>query len=209
MLVAVLFLLRVAASFVLIRHGLQASYFAAPQWTQPTVSRIDARLSFGGENDTDLPALSAVWQGYAPVQSGVDRQAFYLRGKGVTAELWVDGLQAVHLEPGAEEEIERAPWAAAMHHLIVRMTAAPGHSPQFDAGFVMTDGTKMPFGENAVLVKPAPAWRVAVDRRLRPLSTLLDGLLLAILAWGAWWTFPLAWRHLMRAVDFIVPPEEQ
>jgi hypothetical protein len=195
---ALLLLLKLAVSFVVLRHGLQASYFAAPQWKEPTVSRIDARVSLGRQGDPVVPALSAVWQGYAPVRSGADRQAFYLRGNGVTAELWVDGFQAVHLEPLAEEEIQRvAGSAAAVHRLVVRMTAPPGHSPQFDAGFV-TDGAMVPFEENDVLVRPAPPWRIALDRAVRPLSPWLDGLLVALLAWIAW-----------HVVDFMVPPEEQ
>jgi hypothetical protein len=197
-LVTVLLLLtRLAVSYALIRHGLQATYFAAPQWTGATVSRIEPRLSFRRDSDANPQAFSAVWQGYIPARSAVDRQAFYLRGNGVTAELWVDGLQAVHLDPTAEEEIQWVAWPAATHHLIVRMTALPGHSPQFDAGLV-GDGAMVPFDENTVLVKPAPSWRIAGDRGLRPLIPWIDVLLVILLAWGAW-----------RVVDFMVPPEEQ
>ena len=196
--VALLVLLRGAAFLVAVPHGLQASYFSAPQWAQPMAARIDGRVSFGRENDPQVPALSVVWQGYMPARSGVDRQAFYLRGSGVTAELWVDGLQVVHLEPAAAEEVQHAPWPAALHRLIVRMTTTPDRPPQFDAGFVTTDGTRVPFDENRVLVKPASSWRVAADGVFWPLIPWLNGFLLVFLAWGAW-----------RAVDFMVPPEEQ
>ena len=198
LLVAALFLLlKVTVSFVVIPHGLQTSYFAAPQWKQPTGSRIDARVSVGRAGDPVVPGLSVAWQGYTSARTGVERQAFYLRGKGVTAELWVDGFQVVHLEPAADEEIQRVAWSAAMHRLIVRMSASPGTAAQFDAGF-MTDGAMTPFGDDVVLLKPAPSWRVTLDRAARPLSPWIDVLLAALLAWIAW-----------GVVDFMVPPEEQ
>jgi len=197
-LVAVLLLvLKVAVSLVVIPRGLQASYFAAPQWKEPTVSRIDARVSVGREGDPVMAGRSATWQGSVPPRSGVDCQAFYLRGKDVTAELWVDGFQAVHLEPAANEEIQRVAWSAAMHRLIVRMSSSGDVSPQFDAGFITT-GAMTPFSEDVVLLKPAPAWRVVLDRAARPLTPWIDVLLAALLAWIAW-----------GVVDFMVPPEEQ
>jgi hypothetical protein len=192
-----LLLLKVAVSFVMLPHGLQVTYFAAPEWKEPASSKIDARVSVGKEGDPAVPARSASWQGYASVRANADRQALYLRGKGVTAELWVDGFQVVHLDPAKEEEIQEVAWSAATHRLIVRMTASPDQSPQFDAGFV-TDGAMVPFDEHSVLVRPAPSWRIAVDRAAWPLVPWLNAVLVALFAWIAW-----------RLVDFMVPPEEQ
>ena len=197
-LVAVLLLvLKAFVPYMAVSRGLQAKYFAAPEWQEPALSRIDARVSLGREGDPVMAGRSVTWQGYLPARAGVDRQAFYLRGKDVTAELWIDGFQVVHLEPSAREEIQRVAWSAAMHRLIVRMSASPGNPPEFDAGLITT-GAMTPFSDDVVLLKPAPAWRVAVDRAAHPLGPWIDVLLAALLAWIAW-----------GVVDFMVPPEEQ
>ena len=85
-------------------------------------TRIDRQLDFGGPGRPEFPLyffndvarfnslqpgepdrgdrpFSVTWQGYVRAPRAEDRRQFYLRGTGVTAELWVDGAQTVHLVP--------------------------------------------------------------------------------------------------------------
>ena len=96
----------------------------------------------GGTNTAGRATLpfSVAWQGYVPAMHAEDRRTFYLRGKRVNAELWVDGAQTVHLEPDVEEAVDRARWPAGLRHLTVRLSSTEGASPQFEAGFIDGNG---------------------------------------------------------------------
>src|SRR5215212_4861917 len=119
--VAALVVLKLLAGALSVERGLEADYFGNPEWVPPvqrstefrsaSFTRIDRRLAFSTGDAPDFPLFffaapdrarlpfSVTWQGYMEAKSGDDRQKFYLRGKGLTAELWVDGAQTVRKDP--------------------------------------------------------------------------------------------------------------
>jgi hypothetical protein len=200
-----LFMLKLlAAAFILVERGFEADYFSNRQWTPPSFQRIDRRLVF------DVPPakeFSVAWRGYARAPRTEDRRAFYLRGTDVDAELWVDGVQTVHLEPTAKEAVDRARWPAGLRRLTVRLSVAAGDNRPFEAGFIGADGDRTPFGAANVTVRPYPQWRLYSDRIVGFVSTLVDTFL-AIVLCGA---FLLArpWIGIRKAIDFLVPPEAE
>jgi hypothetical protein len=184
-LITVLLILKLLTGFVLsVERGLEADYFSNAHWTPPvSLTRIDRRLVFRGTNAAGRETLpfSVAWQGYVPATHAEDRRTFYLRGKGVNAELWVDGAQTVHLEPEVEEAVDRARWPAGLRHLTVRLSSAAGASPQFEAGFIDGNGQKHPLGAANVVTKPYPQWRLVADRIIGFVGRAIDGLFLAVL----------------------------
>ncbi len=169
---------------VSVEHGLEADYFANARWAPPaSLTRIDRRLVFRGTNPSgrDTAPFSVTWQGYVPATHAEDRRTFYLRGKAVTAELWVDGGQTVHLEAGTEEAADRARWPAGLRHLTVRLSTTEGNSPQFEAGFVGADGSKHPLGAANIVTRPYPQWRLSADLIFGVLGRAIDGFFLAVL----------------------------
>src|SRR5712691_7585430 len=123
-----------------------------------------------------------VMRGYFWVRRPQDRQNFYLAGKGVTGELWIDRTQAVRLEPPSNETIARAPWPSGMRRLTIRLSGSSER--RVEAGLVDASGRKMPFDEADVFARPVGAWRMAVDRTTHAATTLIDAALLTILAWS-------------------------
>ena len=174
-------------------------------------TRIDRRLDFGGPdglgfplyffndaarfnfyqpsepNREDLP-FSVTWQGYVRAARAEDRRQFYLRGTGVTAELWVDGAQTVHLDPSASDAFDRALWPAGVRHLTVRLNVPAGVSRRFEAGYVDPDGRQIPFDAKNIAARSYSRWRLFADEGVRLVSRIIDALLLAVLAVVFAWT---------------------
>jgi dolichyl-phosphate-mannose-protein mannosyltransferase len=167
-------------------------------------TRIDRQIAFGGTDRPDFPLyffndserfnfynwgepdraklpFSVTWQGYVSAPRAEDRRQFYLRGNGVTAELWVDGAQAVHLDPTAEAAFEWARWPAGLRQLTVRVSVPDGASRQFEAGFVDAEGKQTPFDDTNLIARPYPGWRVTAGRIVRFVSRMIDVLLIALL----------------------------
>lgn len=184
-------------------------------------TRIDGRLVFGAPGSPDLPLyffndssrfnffqpgepdrntlpFSATWKGHVWSRAAEDRRALYLRGRGVTAELWVDGAQMVRLEPPAEEALERARWPAGMRRLIVRVSSQPGGGRQFEAGFVDGNGTKTPFSQSELVTRAFAPWRIVSDRIVRFLSVAIDAVLIAMLIYCGGMTLFRAGMRLRR-----------
>jgi hypothetical protein len=184
-LITVLLIGKLLASFVFsVERGLEADYFSNAHWTPPvSFTRIDRRLVF---RDTDAAGrdarpFSVAWQGYVRATRAEDRRTFYLRGKSVSAELWVDGAQAVHLESGADEAVDRAQWPAGFRHLTVRLSGAGDASPEFEAGYIDGDGRKHPLGVANAVTRPYPQWRLIADRIFAFIWRSVDGLFLTVL----------------------------
>ncbi len=173
--------------------------FRSREWT-----RIDRRLAFGEPGSPDLPLyffndhtrfnfyrpgdpdrgklpFSATWRGYVWARDAEDRRTFYLHGKGVHAELWVDEAQTVGLDPASEEAVDRTRWPAGMRRLTVRVSSPYGGGREFEAGFMDARGKKTPFDESDVLPKPFARWRMVADRIIRVSSKVVDMVLLAML----------------------------
>jgi hypothetical protein len=174
-------------------------------------TRIDRRLDFGGPgrpglpvyffndvarfnfyqrgepNRDDLP-FSVTWQGYMRAPRAEDRRQFYLRGTGVTAELWVDGAQTVRLDPTGPDAFDRALWPAGVRHLTVRLSMPSGAPRRFEAGYVDSDGRQIPFDATNIAARPYPRWRLSADGVVRFVSRIIDVLLLAVLFGVFAWT---------------------
>ncbi|MSO55915.1 MAG: hypothetical protein EXQ55_03195 [Acidobacteria bacterium] len=186
-----------------------------------TFTRIDRRLEFGAPGSPDLPLyffndstrfnfyqpgepdrgklpFSATWNGYVWSRAAEDRRTFYLRGKGVTAELWVDGAQAVRLEPPAEEALDRARWPAGMRRLTVRVSSQSGGGRRFEAGFVDAKGTKTPFSQSELTTRAFAPRRIIIDRTGRFLGVAIDAVLIAMLVYCAGMTLFSAGMRLRR-----------
>jgi hypothetical protein len=211
----------VAGLGVSIERGLEADYFANPQWAPPverstdfhsrSFTRIDRRLDFGGPDGAGFPVyffndaarfnfyqrgepdrgdlpFSVTWQGYVRAPRAEDRRQFYLRGTGVTAELWADGAQAVHLDPTASDAFDGALWPAGVRHLTIRLSVPAGASRRFEAGYVDSDGKQIPFDATNIAARPYPRWRFSADVGVRFVSRIIDALLLVVLAGMFAWT---------------------
>jgi hypothetical protein len=208
----------VAGLGISIERGLQADYFANAQWAPPierstdfrsrSFTRIDRQLDFGGPGRPDFPLyfvnnvarlnfseperenlpFSVTWQGYVRAPRAEDRRQFYLRGTGVTAELWVDGAQTVHLDPSEVDAFDRALWPAGNRHLTVRLSVPAGASRRFEAGYVDPDGKQIPFDATNISARPYPRWRLTADVVVRFASLFIDALLLMVLVGVFAWT---------------------
>jgi dolichyl-phosphate-mannose-protein mannosyltransferase len=183
----------------------------SPDFRSRSFTRIDRQLDFGGpdrpgfpvyffndaarfnfyqrgEPDRDDLPFSVTWQGYVRAPRAEDRRQFYLRGTGVTAELWVDGAQTVHLNPTASDAFDRALWPAGVRHLTVRVSVPAGASRRFEAGYVDSDGRQIPFDATNIAARPYPRWRISADVVVRFVSRIIDVLLLAALVGLFAWT---------------------
>jgi hypothetical protein len=184
-LITVLLIAKLLAGFVLsVERGLEADYFSNADWTPPvSFKRIDRRLLYRNTDAAGRETLpfSVVWQAYVPVTRAKDRRTFYLRGRSVSAELWVDGAQTAHLESGSEEAVDRARWPAGLRHLTVRLSGAAGGSFEFEAGFIDGHGRQHPLGVANAVTRPYPQWRLVADRIFGPVVRTIDGLFLAVL----------------------------
>jgi hypothetical protein len=203
-LAALLMLKLLAAAFILVDRGFDADYFANAQWAPPSSPRIDRRLTFDVPGDKDF---SVAWRGYQRAPQSENRRTFYLRGTGVTAELWVDGVQVVHLGPTAGEAVDRAPWPAGLRRLTVRLSVGQGTRRVFDAGFIDGDGNRTPLDASNVTVRPYVRWRLYADEIVGFGSILVDGVLLIVL--GGAFLVARPWIGIMRAIDFLVPAEAE
>jgi len=191
-------------------------------------TRIDRQLDFGGPGRPEFPLhfindvarfnslqpgeadrgnlpFSVTWQGYVRAQRAEDRRQFYLRGTGVTAELWVDGAQTVHLDPSKSDAFDRALWPAGVRHLTVRLSVPAGASRRFEAGYVESDGKQIPFDATNIAARPYPRWRFSADVVVGFVSRIIDALLLVVLAgMFAWTVAPIARAASLRGP---APPE--
>src|SRR5207253_8398771 len=93
-----------AGPFLFVDRGFRAEHFANEHWMR----------------------------GYFWVRSPQDRQNFYLAGKNVIGELWIDGTEAVRLEPPSNEAVASAPWPSGMRRLTIRVSG--GSAQRVEAG---------------------------------------------------------------------------
>jgi len=154
LLISLLLVKALAGPFLFVDRGFRAEHFANEHWMR----------------------------GYFWVRSPQDRQDVYLAGKNVIGEFWIDGTEAVRLEPPSNEAVASAPWPSGMRRLTIRVSG--GSAQRVEAGVVDASGRKLPFDEADVFASPVTAWRLAVDRTTHGVTTLVDGALLIVLAWS-------------------------
>ncbi len=200
---APLVLAKLLFALVAVERGFEADYFANTQWMPPVerstdfrsraFTRIDPRLEFGGTAPAfplyfiDDPRrgtapFSVVWRGVMHASPGEGRRAFYLQGSGVEGEVWVDGVQSVHLRPTEEEADDRALWPAGNRRITVRLRVPENARRGFEAGFIDQRGAKHTLGEADVTARPYPIWRLFLDRVVGYVSTAIDVVLILILS---------------------------
>lgn len=145
----------------------------------------DLRFNFYGKNQPKREHLpfSVIWEGY--VGLGNERNALlYLRGGGLWAQLVVDGQEVITLGPGQTTAERSIDLPAGWRHLIVKVSVPYGAARTFEAGEIEAHtGQRSPFDAGSVFSSPIAAWRITADRVIRAGSMILDGLLLARLAW--------------------------
>ena len=171
-----------------------------------TFTRVDGGIAFGVPGAPDFPLyffndshrfnfyqpdqpdratlpFSVSWHGDIWARENEDARNFFLRAKNLAAELWVDGVLVVQIAPPVKEAFWKAPWPKGRHRVVVRLSSPSGSLRQFEAGFVdPRNNDKIPFGQLDVVAGPHAPWRITADRIVRPLSTLIDTLLFAMLA---------------------------
>jgi hypothetical protein len=145
---------------------------------------------------TALP-VSARWEAWVPV--GADTRArVYLAGRGVRADLAVDGRVALALGPEAARAETEVALPAGWRHLAVRLDVPLGAPRGFEAGWLDPAGRPRPLDAAMLFPVPVAPRRLAADRAVRRLSAALDGGLLGLLAW---WTVLAAVQAAGRLVD--------
>ena len=110
LLISLLLVKALAGPFLFVDRGFRAEHFANEHWMR----------------------------GYFWVRSPQDRQNFYLAGKNVIGELWIDGTEAVRLEPPSNEAVASAPWPSGMRRLTIRVSG--GSAQRAEAGVVDASG---------------------------------------------------------------------
>lgn len=232
--IAFLLLTKAVCALILVPRGLHASYFTNGSWqgspqrelrgAWPDETRIDDTLAFSdgatfplhflNVNRPDGSAVfsqpfSIAWQGVWDVKQDVVDQELYLKGENLTAEALVDGFPVVSLSPSEPAATGRVRLRSGLRGLTVKVSSASGIPKSFEAGFVdPSSQDEQPFGRHSVLQARVPRGRLQVDRLLRPLTVLIDVIVLGLLGFTGMRTLTsvvqnlpaVGWRTVFRQI---------
>jgi hypothetical protein len=210
-------------------RGFDAKYYANAEFagapekgSEPadrSVTRTDARVSFLGAENGDLPVyflndssrfnfylpadpvraalpVSVVWEGWLRVsRTGLRR--LYVRSPGghVTVSLG-DGFSAT-IPPSPSEWTGYPRLQAGFERLRITLSIPQGGARTFEAGLTF-DGREEPFDDALVFRRPVSSVRRAADSVLRAVSTAFDAVLCTWLLAGVLSAFRSAWRGLAK-----------
>lgn len=208
-------------------RGFDANYFANAEFggapekgSEPTdrsFTRTDARLSFLGAENGDLPLyflndssrfnfylptepvraalpVSVVWEGWLRAsRTGLRR--LYVRAPGGHVTLSVgDGFSA-DIPPSPTEWVGYPTLTEGFQRIRIALSIPQGGARTFEAGLTF-DGRGQPFDDAVVFRRPVSSVRRAADPILRGISTTFDAVLCFWLFSGVLSAFRSAWRGL-------------
>ena len=211
-LLGVLLVAKIALGAAFVDRGFDAHYYANGSWDPPlerstefrdrSLTRVDERLSFGGDRSRDLPLYfqndvrfnfyqpseprreglpySAVWEGFLLVEDAGSATLYVDADEMASGGLWIDNRQLVALDR-ATPRTATAMLEEGWHPLRLTVAAPQGAARRVEAGEII-DNTSRPFDSGRVFRQPVGNTRLAIDGPLRRTSRVIDVVLLVWLA---------------------------
>lgn len=183
----------------------------------PGVTRIDERLRFGEDGAPDLPVhffnevkrfnfyaatdpdrrwlpVSVAWSGTLRV-TDAGRQRFYVRTPAGTVTMSIGSALTAQIPPSNREWTREADLTVGDHRVSITLAIPQGDPRVFEAGRVVA-GRERPFDSTVILRRSVPTVALATDRILRILSSAVDVVLCAWLAFALAAGLRDSWRRL-------------
>jgi hypothetical protein len=185
----------------------------------PSFTRTDTRLSFGGPgDDRDLPLyfyndirrfnfylpqeparatlpVSVVWEGWLRVTGRTGLRRVYVRSPGGHAGMTLGDGFAVDIPPSTTEWVGYTALQPGFRRIRIALSIPQGAPRAFEAGWTI-DGREEPFDGGVVFRQPVRRIWLAADWVMRVISTAFDVVLCGWLIAGAVGALKDAWPRL-------------